>query len=99
MSRKKGVHYRAFLEPPSRAVDSYVHVDISSEGDWINLKIADCSRSVNLGFDPEKTTAMLNKIAKLRKALDLVENAVVTYNKLDLVAALAGGPENLLEES
>lgn len=91
--RKRRTHYRAFLEPPARSVDSYVHLDISPEGDWINLKIADCNRSVNLGFDPSYPKIALPKIAKLRKALDMVEDAILTHTP-----SVEGGGK-ILEES
>lgn len=66
----KRKHYRAFLEPNNRSVDSYVHVQLG--GDWHELKIADCNRSITLSFDSDNYRIGLNKIAKLQKALDML---------------------------
>ena len=85
-------HYRAFLEPSSRSVDSYVHVDLADS--WINLKIADCTRSVNLGFNTGRgRKTALAKVAKLEKALALVRTELERVDKLQRGAKNLEGNE------
>lgn len=75
---------RWFLEPATREVDSYVVVEDDEDVhthryDTVELKIADCDRNVRLYFptgNARNRSASRRKIAKLRKALDLVAERV-----------------------
>ena len=68
--------WRKFLEPPKNDVDSYVKV--TSSDTYVNLKIADCNRTISLGFDPspKKSKDMKAKIDTLQLALDKVRIAL-----------------------
>lgn len=72
------VKYKSFLEPKASETDSYAKVSIESYsyGLYIDLKIADCTRSVTLCFSgktqAEKKKA-LRKLSKLQRALDIVK--------------------------
>jgi hypothetical protein len=72
------MRWRKFLETPVSGTDSYVAVTVHDDGTWINLKIADCDRRINLGFDrvPKKRKAMIHKINTLQIALDKVRDAL-----------------------
>lgn len=63
--------YRTFLTSPDEA-DSYITV---SEDYGINLKIADCSRSVGLYFNkdtPIESRKSLRKLEKIEKVLMMI---------------------------
>jgi hypothetical protein len=77
--------WRRFLEPVSTSVDSYVKVSIDSDEEWPSafLKIADCTRSVSLGFDfrtKRQRTRSLRKLSHLEQALALVRTALEEGN-------------------
>jgi hypothetical protein len=81
-------HYRSFLEPTSRNVDSYVRVDIdeyeNGRGKGISLKVADCDRTIRLSFDIKDgrrgwgltKSQALAKLTKLERALRLIRQEI-----------------------
>lgn len=73
------MRYRTFLESASSGTDSYLALQISRS--YISLKITDCdSRPITLYFEPDSGQRSLRqargKVDKLRKALDLIDNAL-----------------------
>ena len=65
------MRWRTFLEPTSNGVDSYVAVNV--EHTYIGLKVADCTRVVDLNFDtrtPTDRRTARSKLQKLQRALD-----------------------------
>lgn len=71
-TKKKDFHTRKFLTKPGEA-DSYVHVSYYNYG-TIDFKLADCTRSINIGF-------VANSKDSLKKAKILLESVqqLVTY--------------------
>lgn len=61
--------HRTFLEPLPSETDSYIAVD------GMEFKIADCTTSVTLFFFQSEKEA-LEKVARLRKALDILERNI-----------------------
>lgn len=69
------MRWRRFLEPATNNVDSYIAVHID-RNTWIDLKIADCNRSIVLGFGLESPTKIKTAQAKLdtlRAGLDKIQ--------------------------
>jgi hypothetical protein len=83
---KRSTHYRSFLEPASRNVDSYVRVDVDeyeNGGKGISLKVADCDRTIRLSFDIKDRqgwgltkSQALTKLTKLERALRLIRQEI-----------------------
>jgi len=62
---------------PNSDVDSYIVLEVTEDDDttyrWIDLKIADCNRSVSLSFNfsnERKRKAMLRKLDRITAVLD-----------------------------
>lgn len=80
------IHRRMWLEPKSKeGVDSYWRVDADPvpkrRNQWrgVDLRIADCTRSVGLGFDyrtEKERQAMLKKLDRLQEGLNQVRKAL-----------------------
>lgn len=79
---------RQFLEPAHTGTDSYYVVTVHEwldDSDWIgvDLKLADCMRSINLGFGWGKESVRqekLRKVKKLKEAVALVEQYINDYS-------------------
>lgn len=72
--------YRTFLESKGSGTDSYIKVTVYDDND-INLKIADCARSVSLGFgfgeyDGRTKATALRKLDKMEKALRIIREHI-----------------------
>lgn len=61
---------RLFLEPQSES-DSYVAVDIDESG-YLDLKLADCKRSINWFFGKPGNKRAIRKIKKVKAVIDEV---------------------------
>lgn len=74
--------HRQWLQPKNTGVDSYVKVTIGEDNNpFHSLTIADCNRSVTLEFNINKSWGLtkkqaITKLNKIRKALDLIEEAI-----------------------
>jgi len=72
-TKKKDVHIRKFLTTPGEA-DSYVHVSYWGYGS-IDFKLADCNRSVNIGFS-QGSKESLKKALGLKAVIDQLVNTL-----------------------
>ena len=84
MSEARSKHYRSFLEPASRDVDSYVHLSYDvrepAEDRWafrqIDLKISDCTRSATLSFGYMNAKGKRNMYIKALKLREFIDRAI-----------------------
>jgi len=69
--------WRVFLEPANNEVDSYVAVN--DQGSYAELKLADCTSTIELTFytrsAKQRRTAHI-KLARLQQALDLIADVI-----------------------
>lgn len=69
---------RRWCEPDNLSIDSYINwnVNVTNGHDYGNVKIADCNRSIELGFSVDEEG--LHKISRIIEHLSEFRDAIKT---------------------